>query len=64
MAAVTWSESFLAAFFRDTALPRTWRFVARLPEDAQGKASLAALEELFRAPPPPLAAPVPRALAQ
>lgn len=31
-------------------LPRVWRFVERLPEDAQGKTSAAALQALFRSP--------------
>lgn len=30
--------------------PRLWRFVPRLPENAQGKVSVAALRELFREP--------------
>jgi acyl-coenzyme A synthetase/AMP-(fatty) acid ligase len=31
-------------------VPRAWRFVDRLPEDAQGKTSVAALQALFRSP--------------
>jgi acyl-coenzyme A synthetase/AMP-(fatty) acid ligase len=31
-------------------VPRVWRFVDRLPEDAQGKTSVAALQALFRSP--------------
>ena len=37
----------LQSFFRATALPRAWRFVDRLPEDAQGKVGLGALRALF-----------------
>ena len=40
-------RSHLENFFRATALPRAWRFVERLPEDAQGKVTVAALEALF-----------------
>jgi len=40
-------QAHLRAFFRATALPRAWRFVERLPEDAQGKTSVQSLETLF-----------------
>ena len=43
-------KTHLCAFFRAPALPRTWRFVERLPEDAQGKRSVQALEALFAEP--------------
>jgi acyl-coenzyme A synthetase/AMP-(fatty) acid ligase len=39
---------WLAAHWDGVLLPRAWRFVDRLPEDAQGKASMAALGALFR----------------
>jgi acyl-coenzyme A synthetase/AMP-(fatty) acid ligase len=38
----------LAAHWDGVLLPRAWRFVDRLPEDAQGKTSSAALGALFR----------------
>ncbi len=40
-------RTHLRDFFRATALPRTWRFVERLPEDAQGKTSVQSLAALF-----------------
>ncbi|MBK8180217.1 MAG: acyl-CoA synthetase [Planctomycetes bacterium] len=40
-------RTHLQSFFRATALPRAWRFVDRLPEDAQGKVGLGALRALF-----------------
>jgi 3-hydroxymyristoyl/3-hydroxydecanoyl-(acyl carrier protein) dehydratase len=46
-AVVALLQTHLRAWFRATALPRTWRFVERLPEDQQGKTSLSALEALF-----------------
>lgn len=42
-------QAHLREYFRPTALPRSWRFVERLPEDAQGKTSLQSLEALFPA---------------
>ncbi len=40
-------QTHLRDFFRATALPRAWRFVERLPEDAQGKLSVQSLAALF-----------------
>ena len=40
-------QAHLRDFFRATALPRAWRFVERLPEDAQGKTSVQSLAALF-----------------
>ncbi len=40
-------QTHLRDFFRATALPRAWRFVAALPEDAQGKTSVQSLDALF-----------------
>ncbi len=37
----------LEPFCRPTVLPRAWRFVARLPQDEQGKTTRARLEALF-----------------
>jgi acyl-coenzyme A synthetase/AMP-(fatty) acid ligase len=37
----------LAQEWDRTLLPRSWRFVATLPEDAQGKVTKAALQTLF-----------------
>jgi acyl-CoA synthetase (AMP-forming)/AMP-acid ligase II len=39
----------LALHFSETLLPRVWRYVDHLPEDALGKISAAALGALFRA---------------
>ncbi len=49
-------QPHLRSYFRATALPRAWRFVERLPEDAQGKTSVQALEALFADGSPPRSA--------
>lgn len=41
-------RAHLGLYFRATALPRAWRIAERLPEDAQGKTSVAALQALFQ----------------
>jgi len=40
-------KRYLAASFDKILLPRSWKFVDRLPEDAQGKTSLADLRTLL-----------------
>lgn len=40
----------LAPYFRATVLPRAWRFVERMPEDAQGKRNVGVLRALFDEP--------------
>lgn len=40
----------LSRFFRSTVLPRSWRTVERLPEDAQGKLASSRLRQLFEEP--------------
>jgi acyl-coenzyme A synthetase/AMP-(fatty) acid ligase len=40
-------KQYLVASFDKILLPRSWKFVDRLPEDAQGKTSLADLRTLL-----------------
>ena len=49
----------LAATVAAVALPRRWRYLDRMPVNAQGKTTLAALEALLDAAPAPVTAPRP-----
>ncbi|MPQ56720.1 AMP-binding protein [Duganella sp. FT27W] len=49
----------LAATVAAVALPRRWRYLDRMPVNAQGKTTLAALEALLDAAPAPVTAPQP-----
>jgi len=49
----------LAATVAAVALPRRWRYLDRMPVNAQGKTTLAALEALLDAAPAPATAPQP-----
>jgi acyl-coenzyme A synthetase/AMP-(fatty) acid ligase len=49
----------LARHFSETVLPRVWRYVAALPEDAVGKIPAGALAALFRTAPEPATDSVP-----
>ena len=40
----------LQRYWAGILLPRVWRFVTRLPEDAQGKITVAALQAVFASP--------------